>query len=71
MNPWGIFFVVAGLFTVVAGAMNWDWFMDHPKARFMCAICGRGGARVFYVVIGAALVVFGGLLSAGVIRDYN
>jgi hypothetical protein len=69
MNPWGLFFVAAGLFSLLAGMMNWDWFMNHPKARFVCGICGRGGARVFYVVLGAAFVVFGVMFLTGVIHD--
>jgi hypothetical protein len=45
--------------------------MTHRKAQFVCWLCGRGGARVFYVVLGAALVTFGVLLATGVIRDHE
>jgi hypothetical protein len=69
MNPWGLAFVAAGLFTIAAGVFNWDWFMNHPKARLVCSICGRGGARIFYVVVGTAFVVLGALFAAGVIHD--
>ena len=48
--------------------MDWDWFMNDPKARLVCGVCGRGGARVFYVVLGTAFVVFGALLAAGIIH---
>jgi hypothetical protein len=64
MNPWGLAFIAAGLFTVVAGALNWEWFMNHPKARFVCSICGHGGARIFYIVVGSAFIIFGALLNS-------
>ncbi|QOV89344.1 immunity 17 family protein [Humisphaera borealis] len=69
MNPWGLAFVGAGLFTIIGAVCDWDWFMNHPKARFVCAVCGRGGARIFYVVFGIAFVIFGALFAAGVIHD--
>ncbi len=69
MEPLGIAFVFAGLFSAAGGAMDWDFFMNHPKARFMCRVLGRNGARVFYVLFGAAFTVFGVLYALGVIRD--
>ena len=69
MNVMGIALLVAGVFSILGGVLNWDWFMNHRKAQFVCSICGRGGARIFYVVLGAALVTFGVLLATGVIRD--
>jgi hypothetical protein len=71
MNPLGLVVVAAGLFSIIAGAMDWDWFMNHPKARLVCGICGRGGARIFYVVLGAAFVVLGVLFATGVIADHR
>ncbi|MCK7480965.1 MAG: Imm17 family immunity protein [Candidatus Moduliflexus flocculans] len=41
--------------------------MNHPKARFFVKIPGRGGARIFYGVLGLALVVLGGLILYRVI----
>ena len=61
MNPWGLAFVVIGMFSIAGGACNWDWFMNHHRARMICSILSRGGARVFYVVLGVAFVVFGAL----------
>jgi hypothetical protein len=69
MNPIGLLVVAAGLFGIIAAVMDWDWFMNHPKARFMCSLCGRNGARVFYIVLGTALVVGGVLMAAGIIHD--
>ena len=69
MNVIGLVLSAMGVFAILGGVMNWDWFMNHRKAQFVCGLCGRGGARVFYVVLGAALVTFGVLLASGVIQD--
>jgi hypothetical protein len=71
MNPLGLACMAIGLFTVIAAAMDWGWFMNHPKARLVCGICGRGGARIFYVVLGAAFIVVGVLFATGVIGDHR
>lgn len=64
--PW--FFVLAGLFTLTAAVCNWDWFMNHRKARFLSNLITRTGTRIFYGVIGAALLVAGVLALTGVIH---
>jgi hypothetical protein len=69
MNVWGLVFVAAGAFTVAGGAMDWEWFMNHHKARFICSVLGRNGARVFYVLFGMAFVVLGVLLGMGIIQN--
>lgn len=69
MNPMGLFFVFAGLFSVAGGVCNWDWFMNHHKAQFMSSLLGRNGARVFYMILGLGLAVFGALYAAGIIQD--
>jgi hypothetical protein len=69
MNPFGLLIVAAGLFGMAGGVFDWDWFMNHRKARFMCAILSRNGARIFYVLLGLGLVVLGTLLTTGVIQD--
>lgn len=60
-----IFLVLAGGFTLVAAFADWDWFMGHRKARFFVRALGRGGARIFYGLLGAALTGVGvaGLLG--------
>jgi hypothetical protein len=69
MDPIGYISIAGGLFTLVAAAGDWDWFMNHPKARLFCSIFGRSGARVFYAILGIGLVVLGALMLAGVIHD--
>ena len=71
MNSLGLLIVAAGAFSVCGAAFDWEWFMNHRKARFMTAILTRPGARIFYGVLGLALMVFGILMTAGVIQDAN
>ena len=47
-----------GLFSLAGAVKNWDWFMEHRKARFMCSLLGRKGARIFYGLLG--LIICGG-----------
>ncbi len=69
MNPVGLVLIAGGAFALCGAGFNWDWFMDHPKARFFSGIFGRTGARLFYGLLGVGLVVLGGLFVIGVIRD--
>ena len=54
-----LFFVLGGLFTMSGGLFNWNWFMLSRRARLIVRIFGRGGGRIFYVVLGAAILVVG------------
>ena len=40
----GLFVIVAGIFSLCGAIVNWDWYMNHRKARFLVRILGRGGA---------------------------
>ena len=47
---------LAGIFVIVAVLTDWNWFFEHPRARFLVEILGRGGARLFYTVLGSGLL---------------
>jgi len=50
----------------LAGAMfNWDWFMNDRRAAFFVSVFGRTGARVFYALLGIALIGIGILFGLG------
>ncbi len=66
MNLFGFIFVAAGIFCTLGAVLNWDWFMEHRKARFLSSILTRTGARFLYVVLGAGLTVVGLLVVTGV-----
>ena len=67
MNPIGLFFVAGGAFSILGAVCNWDWFMNARKARFVVKVFTRNGARVFYGILGLALVSLGVLGAMGII----
>ncbi|MHC4259220.1 MAG: immunity 17 family protein [Planctomycetota bacterium] len=68
MNLIGLFFVAAGLFATAGAIYDWDWFTNARKARFLVKALSRNGARIFYAVLGLALVLFGLLATMGIIE---
>ena len=60
-----LFAILAGLFTIFCAAKDFDWFMNHHKARFFVNIFGRDGARVFYGILGVILMLLGVFVGLG------
>ena len=54
-----VLMIVIGLFSIAAGILNWDWFMNNWRARFFVKLFGRNGARAFYIGLGIFIVVVG------------
>ncbi len=69
MNTFGLVFIVVGIFSICGAAFNWDWFINHYKARMFVALLGRTGARIFYGILGAALSILGALVSMGLVFE--
>lgn len=59
----GILIILSGAFSLISSLKNWDFFFNHSRARFLVRIMGRTGARIFYGLLGSALIT-GGLLMA-------
>ncbi len=55
--------VLFGLFTIFCAWKDWDWFMEHHKARFFVLIFGRNGARIFYGILGLLMLGLGVLVA--------
>ena len=51
--------ILIGLFSILGGILNWNWFMNSWRARFFVNVFGRNGARIFYVGLGVFLVAVG------------
>lgn len=47
--------VGAGLVAVAGTIGGWRWFLGDRKARFLAAVLGETGMRVFYALTGGAL----------------
>jgi purine-cytosine permease-like protein len=69
MNPIGLLLVAGGIFSVCGAAFDWDFFINSRKARFFVTVFGRTGARIFYGVLGLAVVVMGALITLGILKD--
>jgi len=52
-----IILIAAGIFSMTGGICDWDFFMNSRKARGIIKIFGRNGARIFYVCLGAAIII--------------
>ena len=69
MNPVGLIFVAAGIFSICGAAFDWDWFINSRKARFVVATFGRTGARVFYGLLGILIVIMGLCITLGILKN--
>lgn len=55
----GIILIVAGIFSMIGALANWNFFFNDPKAKPIVSIFGRQGARIFYIIVGAAFSIGG------------
>ena len=47
-------FALAGILSLLAALLDWDWFFTARNAQFVVRNVGRRQARWFYGVLGAA-----------------
>lgn len=63
MNPSEYFilfiFIALGLFSLVAGVFNIDWYFQTSGAATFIKLFGRKGARIFYALLGLGLITCG------------
>jgi hypothetical protein len=52
-----VFASLCGIFCIGAALLDWDWFFDNWRASFFVDVFGRGGARIFYGVLGIGLIL--------------
>lgn len=51
-----ILFICLGLFSIIASLLNLDWYFQTDGAKIFVRKLGRNGARIFYAVLGTALI---------------
>lgn len=56
-HPESIFIALAGLFAMACSYMDFNFFMDNYKTRFLVSLIGRNRARAFYFILGLFLLV--------------
>lgn len=49
-------FLLAGIVSLLASLLDWDWFFTADNAGFLVKRLGRQGARVAYGTIGVAFI---------------
>jgi hypothetical protein len=69
MNPLGLLLIAAGAFSISGAVFDWDWFINSRKAWLFVTLFGRTGARIFYALLGTAIVVLGILVTLGIVKD--
>ena len=64
----GLTMVGLGLLSVCWGTWLWERVKNDSKVRLLSAVLTPTGARIFYVVLGSFVAVFGFLIAVGVLR---
>lgn len=67
MNFRGLIYILMGSVSLLGALRGYEWFVNHPKARFVARWLTPRGARIFYAVVGIILIIVGTLLLTGVI----
>jgi len=68
-EPAALLLVLAGLFARQGAYLTGIWFMNNRKAQAFVNLLGRGGARIFYVILGLAVAILGLLITFGVVAS--
>lgn len=58
---YSLLLILAGAFSVVCAACDFDWFMNNRKAQLIINKIGRNGARIFYITLGIVIIGFGAI----------
>ncbi len=51
--------MLVGLFCIVCSIKEYNWFFNNRKARLVVEMFGKKAAKIFYIFIGAFLLVLG------------
>ncbi len=49
-------FALAGIVSILAAVLNWDWFFNTQNVQFIVKNVGRKRAQLFYGILGLILV---------------
>lgn len=51
-----LIFLFTGALSVLAGLLNWKWFIHSQNAAFLRKRLGEGPTRIFYILMGAVMI---------------
>jgi hypothetical protein len=66
MELLGWLLIVVGLTMIGLVMYKWNWCMKSSRVRSIAKYLKEPGARIFYVIVGFALLTIGGLLVTDV-----
>ena len=52
-------FALAGIVSLLASLLNWNWFFTARNTQFIVANAGRKRARLFYAALGLLMIATG------------
>ena len=63
-----VVFVAFGAWSICGAGLALSVFMDHSKVQAVVDVLGRNGARVFFVVVGFAMIALGTFIAIAAAR---
>jgi hypothetical protein len=57
---------IGGLITLLGSILNWTWIYRSRRSKSIVSTLGLSGARIFYSIIGLALMIISVLSILGV-----
>jgi hypothetical protein len=64
----GLAMLVLGLLSISWGTWLWERVKNDSKVRLLSAVLTPTGARIFYVLLGGFVAVFGLSIAVGLLR---
>ena len=70
MSPYivQLLFLIAGIISILAAILDWNWFFNSQNARFFVQYFGRKHARLFYGILGLMLIIMSIVLMISTIK---
>jgi hypothetical protein len=57
MDAASVALLLIGAFFLIPSWRDWDWFFSGWKMQFITEIFGREKIRIFYMILGGALIL--------------
>lgn len=64
-------FVLLGILSVMASIFNWEWFFTAQNSQFIIKMLGRNKSRIFYAILGLAMIAAGVFFFLSVREAYK
>jgi len=68
MNRIGLVIAGLGVFLIMGAISNWDWMYNSSRTRLLVFFITRTGARIFHIILGIVMIVFGLLIFLDILH---